>query len=199
MPNITYPNQRMINIHRERATTDFLGIKNDNWMAAARDLSPYALKLYLYLAANADNYTLALSPAALRQSIGMARTTYHDQFMILVDKGYLVQSGGNTYDFYEVPQPRYDTQHIEYVAAPVYDWSADEQPTEQAVQVVPPEKIEINNSQTEITINMEERRADKLFPDNWDCFTDDPSEIIMPITEHTEILPQTTSTEKFVF
>ena len=153
MPNITYPNQRMINIHRERATTDFLGIKNDNWMAAARDLSPYALKLYLYLAANADNYTLALSPAALRQSIGMARTTYHDQFMILVDKGYLVQSGGNTYDFYEVPQPRHDTQRTENVAAPVYDWSADEQATGQAVQVVPPEKIEINNSQTEITIN----------------------------------------------
>lgn len=27
----TYPNQRMIKIHREKATTDFLGIKNENW------------------------------------------------------------------------------------------------------------------------------------------------------------------------
>lgn len=63
----TYPNQRMIKIHRERATSDFLGIKNENWMYASRDLGAHALRLYLYLAANANGYTLALSPAAIRQ------------------------------------------------------------------------------------------------------------------------------------
>jgi len=31
MPNVTYPNQRNIKINRERATADFLGIKNENW------------------------------------------------------------------------------------------------------------------------------------------------------------------------
>ena len=31
MPNVTFPNQRMIRIHRESAKTDFLGIKNENW------------------------------------------------------------------------------------------------------------------------------------------------------------------------
>ena len=56
MPSITYPNQRLIKIHRESAKTDFLGIKNENWKSAARDLSPHALLLYLYLASNADNY-----------------------------------------------------------------------------------------------------------------------------------------------
>ena len=76
MPEITYPNQRMVRVHRERATSDFLGIKNDNWMAAARDLSPYALKLYLYLAANADNYTLALSPAAMIWYSGASSQKY---------------------------------------------------------------------------------------------------------------------------
>lgn len=88
MPNYTFPNQRNIIIHRERATSDFLGIKNENWMAASRDLGAHALRLYLYIAANRDGYELALSPAALRISIGMARSTYHDQFHILVDKGY---------------------------------------------------------------------------------------------------------------
>ena len=57
----TYPNQRIVHIHRERPAADFLGIKNDNWKAAARDLSAHALKLYLYFAANADNYEFALS------------------------------------------------------------------------------------------------------------------------------------------
>lgn len=102
----TYPNQRMIHVHREPAKSDFLGIKNENWQAASRDLGAHALRLYLYFAANADNYTFALSPADIRQTIGMPNSTYRDQFMVLVDKGYLVQSGGSQYDFYEIPQTR---------------------------------------------------------------------------------------------
>ena len=102
----TFPNQRMITIHREEVKSDFLGIKNENWQAASRDLGAHALRLYLYLAANANNYTFALSPADIRQRIGIPTSTYRDQFMILVDKGYLVQSGSNRYDFYEVPQTR---------------------------------------------------------------------------------------------
>ena len=102
----TFPNQRMITIHREEVKSDFLGIKNENWQAASRDLGAHALRLYLYLAANADNYSFALSPADIRQRIGMPTSTYRDQFMILVDKGYLVQSGSNRYNFYEVPQTR---------------------------------------------------------------------------------------------
>lgn len=66
MTNITYPNQRMVNIHREKISADFLGIKNENWKAAARDLGAHAFMLYLYLASNANGFTLALSPAAIR-------------------------------------------------------------------------------------------------------------------------------------
>ena len=102
----TYPNQRMIHIHREMPKTDFLGIKNENWQAASRDLGAHALRLYLYLAANANNYTLALSPADIRQTIGMASSTYRDQFLKLVDKGYLIPNSSNGYDFFEVPQAR---------------------------------------------------------------------------------------------
>lgn len=100
----TAPNQRMVRVHRERPSSDFLGIKNENWQAASRTLGAHALRLYLYLAANADNFTLALSPAALSRDIGMPRSTYHDQFRKLVDYGYLVQTGGNLYEFYEVPK-----------------------------------------------------------------------------------------------
>lgn len=106
MPN-TVPNQRVISVHRERVVSDFLGIKNDHWQAAARDLGAYAFLLYLYLASNADDYRLALSPAAIRDAIGMPASTCRDQFTKLVEKGYLVQKeSGNLYDFYEVPQKR---------------------------------------------------------------------------------------------
>ena len=63
--------------------------------------------LYLYFAANANGYNLALSPVAVRQAIGMPRSTYQDQFAKLMDKGYIVQNSGNGYDFFETPQPRH--------------------------------------------------------------------------------------------
>ena len=107
----TFPNQRMVKVHRERATANFLGIKNENWQAASRDLGAHGLQLYLYLASNADNYTLALSPAAVRQAIGLKRSTYHDKFHELEEKGYLVNTHGNTFEFYEVPQAAAQTKN----------------------------------------------------------------------------------------
>lgn len=146
MPAITFPNQRVVRIHREPVKTDFLGIKNENWQAASRDLGAHGLRLYLYLAANANNYNLALSPAAARAAIGIPRSTYFDQFAILVDKRYLVPGAGNTYDFYEVPQPATQTQ--KEVSADGLDFeeipSRDEQGGSGGHTVLP-EDIEINN------------------------------------------------------
>ena len=153
MPQMTYPNQRMIKIHRERASVDFLGIKNENWQAASRDLGAHALQLYLYLAANANNYTLALSPAAIRQDIGMARSTYHDQFHKLMDRGYLVPAHGNTFEFFEVPQARDGRKEENEELSAGLDFengTIAEQAMPQAVNVVLPEDIEINNTDSSI-------------------------------------------------
>ena len=146
MPPITFPNQRMVRVHRERAASDFLGIKNENWQAASRDLGAHALQLYLYLASNANNYTVALSPVAVRQAIGMARSTYHDQFHKLVDRGYLVPSNGNTFEFYEVPQAATQTQKevsangLDFEENPCRDEQGDS-----GGHAVLPENTEINN------------------------------------------------------
>ena len=162
MPNTTFANQRMIKIHRESVKTDFLGIKNENWQSAARDLGAHALMLYLYLASNANNYTIALSPVAVRQAIGMARSTYHDQFHKLVDRGYLVPSHGNTFEFYEVPQAATQTRNelsadrLNFEESPLCD-------TQEACvgQSVLAEDTEINNrdietNNTETNIENEE-------------------------------------------
>lgn len=147
MPSITFPNQRMVKIHRESAKADFLGIKNENWQAAARDLGAHGLRLYLYFAANANNYTLALSPAAVRAAVGIPRSTYFDQFAILVDKGYLVPATGNTYDFYEVPQAATQTQNSMADSGQ----ELEENPSRDSAvgcggHTVLPEDIEINNN-----------------------------------------------------
>ena len=153
MADYTFPNQRTIRINRQAAKSDFLGIKNENWQAASRDLGAHALMLYLYLASNANNYTVALSPAAVRQAIGMARSTYHDQFHKLVDRGYLVPSHGNTFEFYEVPHAATQTRNelssdrLNFEESPSYD-------TQGACsgQSVSAEDTEINNIDSETNI-----------------------------------------------
>ncbi len=142
----------MVRIHREPVKTDFLGIKNENWQAASRDLGAHALQLYLYLASNANNYTTALSPVAVRQAIGMARSTYHDQFHKLVDKGYLVPGMGNSFDFYEVPQAAAQAGSLSSAGGWDFTESPSHgEPVSQDGQGVLPEDIEINN--TAITTN----------------------------------------------
>ena len=141
----TVPHQRVVHIHRERVTSDFLGIKNDNWQAASRALGAHALRLYLYLASNADNYELALSPAALEAAIGMPRSTYHDQFRKLLNYGYLVERDGNHFDFYETPQPFSNTK---VTTTDGYNFENDTdfvQAKTQAAQRNPSDNTEINS------------------------------------------------------
>lgn len=161
----TFPNQRMVKVHRERATANFLGIKNENWQAASRDLGAHGLQLYLYLASNADNYTLALSPAAVRQAIGLKRSTYHDKFHELEDKGYLVNSHGNTYEFYEVPQAAAQTQKV--VTADGLDFEecpSSDTPICSNGQGMLSDNIEINNrdSMTDSCTNIDNKSAGQM-------------------------------------
>ena len=145
MPN-TFPNQRTIKVNREVARRDFLGIKNENWQAAARDLGAHALMLYMYLASNADGYCLALSPVAVRQAIGMARSTYHDQFHKLVDKGYLVPSTGNTFEFYEAPKTAAQTKNeVSADGQKNFECTGDNIQEERDRDAVLSESTEINN------------------------------------------------------
>ncbi len=147
MPNpITYPNQRTIHINRVRATSDFLGIKNDNWKAAARSLGAHAFLLYIYLASNADGFNLALSPAAIEAEIGMPRSTYHDQFRRLVNFGYLVEAHGNTYEFYETPQTSGVIQSENSQTAGVIPMMPADKASTNGVNNVVAEDIEINKN-----------------------------------------------------
>ena len=166
----TFPNQRMVKVHRERATANFLGIKNENWQAASRDLGAHGLQLYLYLASNADNYTLALSPAAVRQAIGLKRSTYHDKFHELEEKGYLVNTHGNTFEFYEVPQAAAQTKNSMTVDGLDFEeYPSSDTPICSNGQGMLSDNIEINNrdSMTDSSINKDNesvRRMEQFIP-----------------------------------
>ena len=105
----TVPNQRKITIHREKCERDFLQIKKENWYAANKDLEPYGLQLYLYLAGNREGFEFELSQEAAERDAGIKKTTFHKYVNVLIDKGYLVprKEGSNVYDFYEIPTEDY--------------------------------------------------------------------------------------------
>lgn len=101
MPN-TVPHQKIIHINKESVDKNFLTISKENWYNANKDLEPYGLVLYLYLAGNKDGYDLALSQEAAEEA-GIKKTSFHKYVNVLIEKGYLIQKSGNIYDFYEKP------------------------------------------------------------------------------------------------
>lgn len=102
---ITYANQKVININKKKYTNDFLQIGNDEWMAAAQDLTRNTFILYLYLASNNDNFNLALSQKAVQNAVGMSKSSYHRAIDELLEKGYMCCEHGNIYSFVTVPNP----------------------------------------------------------------------------------------------
>lgn len=205
----SHPNQKWIRVHKPRLSNNFLSIANDDWMTANKQLTPYGLQLYLYLAANADGYQFALSPEHAEQSAGIRRTTFYDYLRLMEIKGYLVWRGGSTYDFYTTARAAEERTHPDkHVKEMILfeDDSPSEQPqsSESAEQKENPpceqpqppsgsvcshSKIEINNkytnNQTDVETNTGVAAADAAPP---------PS-----IAERVITIPPPKSKPKFVF
>ena len=118
MPN-TMPNQKVVHVHRDmpdknKKEGNFLLIKKENWYAANKDLEPYGLQLYLYIAGNRDGFDFALSQEAAEREAGIKKTSYHKYVNLMIEKGYLVprKENSNVYDFYEVPKRKEDKEAV---------------------------------------------------------------------------------------
>lgn len=68
-------------------------------------LKPNTFKLWFYMAKNQNEYTFALSCVDACKYCNMSKPTYLSCVQELINVGYLVNTGGNRYDFYEkLPQ-----------------------------------------------------------------------------------------------
>lgn len=103
---MSYPNQRIVIIHKEKKTNNFLQIENKSWQEASIKLKPAAFKIYLLLASNANDFHLELSQAYVEKVLQIKKTAYHDGLNQLEQEGYLSFSHNNTYIFTESPQKR---------------------------------------------------------------------------------------------
>ena len=110
----TVPHQKVVHVNRQKCDKNFLQISKENWYAVNKDLGPYGLQLYLYIAGNKDGFDLALSQEAAEQEAGIKKTTYHSYVKALIAKGYLVprKENSNIFDFYEIPKREEDKRVV---------------------------------------------------------------------------------------
>lgn len=101
----TVPNQKTIKVNKERCDSQnkYTPINLNALQYAMIDLKGESLKLWLYIGKNQANYTFGLSKVdAIRWGIG-SKSSYDRAVRELIDKGYLVETSSNHYDFYEIP------------------------------------------------------------------------------------------------
>lgn len=98
----TVPNQKLITVKKKPCGKDnlYVTINLTALQLAMTRLKPQTLKLWLYFAKNQNNYQFALSAKAA-EKFGVAKTSYYRAIEELMEKGYLVEMGGNLYTFYE--------------------------------------------------------------------------------------------------
>lgn len=106
MANIkTVPNQKVVKIQKEKCDKQhiYTTINLEAMNKAAVDLEAGAFKLWCYFAKNQDRYEFALSSKEVAESFGIKTRQYNTAVAELIDKGYLVNTGGNYYTFNEIP------------------------------------------------------------------------------------------------
>lgn len=100
----TVPNQKTITTKSAKHDKDNLyACLNIRAMEIAMSiLKPNAFKLWCYMAKNQNNYTFALSGADACSFCSFGKNTYLTSVKELIDAGYLVNTCGNSYDFFEM-------------------------------------------------------------------------------------------------
>lgn len=99
----TAPNQKTITINgaKHDKQNKYAVINIDAMSKAMALLKPNTYKVWCYMAKNQNNYTFALSCVDVCSFCKMSKPTYLACIQELIDTGYLVNTNGNNYIFYE--------------------------------------------------------------------------------------------------
>ena len=96
---------RTVTVKKERTPAKVMvKVNRDAADKAAEKLTNNAFKLWMFFALNQDNFKVLWTSNVAKSWCGVSRTTYYKIFNELVDKGYLVDTGNNNYEFHDFPQ-----------------------------------------------------------------------------------------------
>lgn len=100
----TVPNQKTITTKSAKHDKEnvYACLNIEAMEIAMSQLKPNTFKLWCYLAKNQNNYTFALSCVDACKFCGISSSTYQRSMAELIEVGYLVNTEGNHYDFFEM-------------------------------------------------------------------------------------------------
>lgn len=101
----TYYNQKVIHINKQKFSSNYLVIGNNEITAATNNIKEYAtFKVYLYFAGNVDGYEFGLSRKKITEAYNISEKTYKKAINKLEELGYLIKrEDEDIYDFYLTP------------------------------------------------------------------------------------------------
>jgi len=110
----TVPNQKVITTRgaKHDKSNLYACINIEAMEQAMAILRPNTYKVWSYMAKNQNNYTYALSCVDACRFCKISKPTYLACVQELIDAGYLVNTGGNAYDFFEMLPEEKDTIQI---------------------------------------------------------------------------------------
>lgn len=92
----SYANQKRYHIEKRIEKEDvFIMLSWKDYTSAANELSPAAMKLFMYLAKNQDGYTFWFSSKDYCDTFNLADSTFRKAKKELLDKGYLKEKNSN--------------------------------------------------------------------------------------------------------
>lgn len=102
----TSPNQKTITVCKELCDNQhyYTMINLNALECAAIDLKSGAFKLWVYLAKNQNNFTFGLSNKAVAEQFGIKKDQYDSAVKELIEKGYLIETAKNIYQFKELSE-----------------------------------------------------------------------------------------------
>lgn len=98
------PNQKEIIVDKEKCNKEnlYATVNLAAMDKAAQNLDAGAFKLWMYFAKNQDGYKFALSSKAVERDFGIKIKQYNNAIKELMNKGYLVNTQGDSYEFHEI-------------------------------------------------------------------------------------------------
>lgn len=127
---ISYPNQKKYHINKKIKEGDiFIMLKWEDYTAAARELSPSALNLFMYLAKNQDKYELWFSSKDYCETFGVTDKTFRNARHELISRGYL-KEGDNNHVYFDTSAAYKETvedlkQRLEKIGGEIRALDAD--------------------------------------------------------------------------
>lgn len=88
---------------KKGAKETFITLNSENTYNAMRDLKSTTFQLWFYLCDNMKGFKLWLSRADVINKTGISASSYARAVAELKEKGYLVYTSNNHYDFYAIP------------------------------------------------------------------------------------------------